>query len=125
MLPPRPRTLLDLLDERHALTPQQAAFLWDDQPFSFEMLWRGANRFAALLLELGVARGDRVLIRLGNGPEFFDAFYGVRGAGAVVRGHAHGGTVGGPRGYRRGANRFRQRQRARPDRGHLPSRRSR
>ena len=84
MLPPRPRTLLDLLDERHALTPQQAAFYWDDQPFSFEMLWRGANRFAALLLVLGVARGDRVLIRLGNGPEFFDAFYGVLRAGAIA-----------------------------------------
>jgi acyl-CoA synthetase (AMP-forming)/AMP-acid ligase II len=84
MLPPRPRTLLDLLDERNALTPQQAAFYWDDQPFSFEMLWRGANRFAALLLELGVGRGDRVLIRLGNGPEFFDAFYGVLRAGAMA-----------------------------------------
>src|SRR5258708_39116637 len=84
MLPPRPRTLLDLLDERHALTPQQAAFYWGDQPFSFEMLWRGANRFAALLLELGVARGDRVLIRLGNGPEFFAAFYGVPRAGAIA-----------------------------------------
>ena len=58
MLPPR-RTLLDLLDERHALTPQQAAFFWDDQPVSFETLWSGANRFAALLLEQGVARGDR------------------------------------------------------------------
>jgi acyl-CoA synthetase (AMP-forming)/AMP-acid ligase II len=84
MLPPRLRTLLDLLDERYALTPQQPAFLWDDQPFSFEGLWRGANRFAALLLELGVARGDRVLIRLGNGPEFFDAFYGVLRAGAIA-----------------------------------------
>src|SRR5882757_5503803 len=84
MLPPRPRTLLDLLDERYALTPQQAAFVWDDQPFSFEVLWRGANRFAALLLELGVAPGDRVLIRLGNGPEFFDAFYGVLRAGAIA-----------------------------------------
>lgn len=84
MSPSRLRTLLDLLDERHALTPQQPAFFWDDQPFSFEVLWRGANRFAALLLQLGVARGDRILIRLPNGPEFFEAFYGVLRAGAIA-----------------------------------------
>src|ERR1019366_7343882 len=84
MPPSRLRTLLDLLEERAALTPQQAAFYWDDQPFSFEGLWRGANRFAAFLLELGVARGDRVLIRLANGPDFFEAFYGVLRAGAIA-----------------------------------------
>jgi acyl-CoA synthetase (AMP-forming)/AMP-acid ligase II len=84
MPPSRLRTLVDLLEERAALTPGQAAFFWDDQPFTFEALGRGANRFAALLLELGVARGDRVLIRLGNGPEFFDAFYGVLRAGAIA-----------------------------------------
>ena len=84
MLQFRPRTLPDLLEQRDALTPQQAAFFWDDQPFSFEALWRGAKRFAAFLLELGVARGDRVLIRLANGPDFFEAFYGVLRAGAIA-----------------------------------------
>jgi acyl-CoA synthetase (AMP-forming)/AMP-acid ligase II len=79
-----PQTLLDLLDQRDAFTPQQAAFYWDDQPFSFEALWRGANRFAVLLLKLGVARGDRILIRLGNGPDFFQAFYGTLRAGAIA-----------------------------------------
>jgi acyl-CoA synthetase (AMP-forming)/AMP-acid ligase II len=80
----QPRTLLDLLEQRRALTPQEAAFFWEDQPFSFERVWRGANRFSALMLELSVARGDRVLIRLGNGPDFFEAFYGVLRAGAIA-----------------------------------------
>src|SRR6187455_2864847 len=84
MLPTRPRTLVDLLDQRAALTPAQAAFFWNDEPFTFESLSRSANRFAALLMKLGVARGDRVLIRLGNGPEFFQAFYGVLRAGAIA-----------------------------------------
>ena len=30
------------------------------------------------------ARGDRVLIRLANGPDFFEAFYGVLRAGAIA-----------------------------------------
>ena len=80
----RPRTLLDLLEQRGADTPQQAAFFWDDEPFSFESIWRGASRFAAFLLELGVARGDRILIRLPNGPDFFLAFYGAQRAGAIA-----------------------------------------
>jgi acyl-CoA synthetase (AMP-forming)/AMP-acid ligase II len=84
MPPSDPRTLIDLLDERHAHTPGQAAFYWGDQPFSFEWLWHGVNRFAVLLGERGVARGDRVLIRLANGPEFFHAFYGAQRAGAIA-----------------------------------------
>src|SRR5579872_4562558 len=84
MRPSPLRTLVELLDERRALTPQQPAFFWDDQPFSFEALWRGANRFAALLSDAGVLRGDRVLIRLGNGPDFFHAFYGALRAGAIA-----------------------------------------
>ena len=81
---PRLQTQLDLLDERHARTPQQPAFFWDDQPYTFDGLWQRAHRVAALLLERGVAPGDRVLIRLGNGPEFFDAFYGILRAGAIA-----------------------------------------
>ena len=84
MPPFDPRTLIDLLDERAARAPGQAAFYWDDQPFSFEWLWQSACRFAALLASHGVARGDRVLIRLANGPEFFQAFYGALRAGAIA-----------------------------------------
>ncbi len=80
----RPQTLVELLERRAALTPQRAAFLWDEQPLSFDALWKGVNRFAALLCDLGVARGDRVLIRLANGPDFFHAFYGVLRAGAIA-----------------------------------------
>jgi acyl-CoA synthetase (AMP-forming)/AMP-acid ligase II len=84
MLQSCPRTILDLVEQRAVLAPKQAAFFWSDEPFSFEALRFGANRFAASLLELGVARGDRVLIRLPNGPDFFQAFYGTLRAGAVA-----------------------------------------
>jgi acyl-CoA synthetase (AMP-forming)/AMP-acid ligase II len=80
----RLKTLLDLLEERARLTPRQPAFFWNDQPFSFEWLRVGANRFAALLAGRGLARGDRVLIRLPNGPEFFQAFYGTLRAGGIA-----------------------------------------
>src|SRR5579862_1247523 len=81
---PRAQTLLDLLRQRAELAPQQAAFFWDDQPFSFEWLWGGVNRFASELQGLGVASGDRVLICLPNGPDFFLAFYGAQRAGGIA-----------------------------------------
>lgn len=84
MLPRHPRTLIELLELRHAHTPGQAAFYWDDESFSFDWLWQGVNRFAVLLGELGVAPSDRVLIRLANGPDFFRAFYGAQRAGAIA-----------------------------------------
>lgn len=81
---PVPRTLLELLEQRHASTPQQAAFFWEGRPVSFEALRDGACRFASALLALGVARGECILIRLPNGPEFFTAFYGAQRAGAIA-----------------------------------------
>jgi acyl-CoA synthetase (AMP-forming)/AMP-acid ligase II len=81
---PQFQTLLDLLKQRAESAPRQAAFFWNDQPFSFEWLWRGVNRFASELRRLGVAGGDRVLIRLPNGPDFFVAFYGAQRAGAIA-----------------------------------------
>jgi acyl-CoA synthetase (AMP-forming)/AMP-acid ligase II len=84
MVQSSPRTLLELLDERCSLAPAQAAFYWNDEPYTFEWLGTGARRFAALLAGGGIAPGDRVLIRLGNGPEFFEAFYGTLRAGAIA-----------------------------------------
>ena len=80
----RPRTLVDLLEQRSAQTPDRPAFFWDDQPRCFRALWDDVNRFAALLCSLGVARRDRVLVQLPNGPAFFQAFYGVQRAGAIA-----------------------------------------
>ena len=77
-------TLLDLLDRRASSTPQQAAFFWDNQAYSFEWLRRGAYRFAMELQQRSVASRDRVLICLPNGPDFFLAFYGVQRAGAIA-----------------------------------------
>jgi acyl-CoA synthetase (AMP-forming)/AMP-acid ligase II len=77
-------TLLDLLDRRASSTPRQAAFFWDNQAYSFEWLRRGVNRFAMELQQRSVASGDRVLISLPNGPDFFLAFYGVQRAGAIA-----------------------------------------
>ena len=84
MPPLAPRTLIDLLEQQAGRIPDQAAFYWDEQPVSYAALWRGVSQFAVRLGELGVQRGDRILIGLANGPEFFSAFYGAIRAGGIA-----------------------------------------
>jgi len=81
---PAPRTLIDLLEQRVVESPDQPAFFWGQQRVTYAGLSDGAGRVAALLHDRGLRRGDRVLISLPNGPDFFSAFHGVIRAGGVA-----------------------------------------
>jgi acyl-CoA synthetase (AMP-forming)/AMP-acid ligase II len=81
---PGPQTLIELLEGRARAEPDREAYCFEDRVFSFGDLWRDLERFAASLLKAGIQRGDRVVLALPNGPEFFAGFYGVQRAGAVA-----------------------------------------
>ena len=51
---------------------------------SFAQIDEAVRRAASALRAAGVERGDRVLIRLGDGPDFPIAFFGAIAAGAVA-----------------------------------------
>ena len=51
---------------------------------TYRELWDGAARVAGGLGAMGVQRGDRVAIRLGNGADWVLAFFGCQLLGAVV-----------------------------------------
>src|SRR5262249_33697417 len=51
---------------------------------TYQELWDGAARVAGGLRKCGIARGDRVAIRLGNGVDWCLAFWGIQLAGAVA-----------------------------------------
>src|SRR5262249_15988574 len=51
---------------------------------SYRQVWDRAARVAGGLRAAGVARGDRVAIRLPNGNDWAFAFYGVQMVGAVA-----------------------------------------
>ncbi|MDE2058755.1 MAG: AMP-binding protein [candidate division NC10 bacterium] len=55
-----------------------------DKPVQFDMLCQEAERVAALLQELGVQPGDRVLIMLPTGRPILQALFGTWLAGAVA-----------------------------------------
>jgi len=52
--------------------------------YTYDTLTAAAGRFAALLVDLGIAAGDRVMLLGENRPEWAVAYFGIGMAGAVV-----------------------------------------
>src|SRR3989442_983056 len=51
---------------------------------NYRTMWDRSARVAGGLRALGIARGDRVAIRLGNGLDWCVAFWGIELAGAIA-----------------------------------------
>lgn len=78
------KTLIEMLRFRAEEIPDKPAFSYAGETCSFGGMWNRVNRFAAYLQRLGIGSGDRVVLALPNGHEFFSAFYGAQRAGAVA-----------------------------------------
>lgn len=60
----------------------RAALVHGPDAWTYEALEAGANRIAARLRDLGVARGDRVGLLADNGRAYVEGFFGILKAGA-------------------------------------------
>ncbi|MFL6289497.1 MAG: amino acid adenylation domain-containing protein, partial [Thermoanaerobaculia bacterium] len=79
-----PQTLTDLLRAAATAAPDDPFLLAEGgAALSFADFDHAARRFAAGLLRLGLARGQRVAILMENRPEFLAAMFGSLLAGAV------------------------------------------
>lgn len=77
-------TLVDLLRQRATASPDRVAYDFVGEPRTFGQLWADVEQFAAALIERGVGRGDRVVLAIPNGHDFFTGFYGAQRAGAIA-----------------------------------------
>jgi acyl-CoA synthetase (AMP-forming)/AMP-acid ligase II len=77
-------TLIEMLEYQATEAANRIAFAFGKQTCTYQQMWEWVNRFAGFLLSLGVDRGDRIIVVLPNGGEFFSAFYGVQRAGAIA-----------------------------------------
>jgi len=73
-----------LLEESADRYPDRAAIIFRNSTITYGELNALADRFAAALKGLGVARGDRVALHLPNTPQFVISYYGALKAGAII-----------------------------------------
>lgn len=76
-------TLGDLLDETATLRPNAEAFVFGDRRISYSQLRDEVSRLAKGFMSLGLAKGDKVAILMGNRPEWFITVLAAAKAGAV------------------------------------------
>jgi fatty-acyl-CoA synthase len=72
-----------ILTKRAQLEPNRPAIVFGEHTFSFREFNERSNRLSHALTELGVERGYRVGILLGNCNEFIEAFFGMVKIGAI------------------------------------------
>jgi long-chain acyl-CoA synthetase len=76
--------LAEILTSSAKRNPDRVALKLDDLELSYAQLDEATARFAGMLTEKGLAKGDRVGIMLPNVPYFAVCYYGVLRAGGVV-----------------------------------------
>ena len=64
--------------------PDKTALIFDDQKWSFKEINEQANAVANGLLNIGVNKGDRIMLFLPNCTEFFFLYFGTLKMGAIV-----------------------------------------
>ena len=79
----RGETFPAFLRQRAAERPEHIAIIGAGQRWSYAELLRRAEAAAAGYLALGLRPGERVVVQLGNIPEFFSAVFGLFLAGLV------------------------------------------
>ena len=77
-------SLGELVPDAAADHPAKAALVAGDREITYGELDERVRRAAAALSSLGVRKGDRIALVLGNVPEFVEALHGAWRIGAVV-----------------------------------------
>jgi fatty-acyl-CoA synthase len=84
MMPPRSRTLGDLLDDIAAARPTAEATVFRGERLTYAALEARADDLARALLFVGVRRGDRVAVLLPNRPEWLITAFAASKIGAIT-----------------------------------------
>ena len=72
------------LEDAASRTPKKSFLVFADVEVSYQAFWQAVQRAASGLLGLGVRKGDKVAILLGNRLEFPLAWLAANAIGAVM-----------------------------------------
>ncbi|HMK34992.1 MAG TPA: AMP-binding protein [Desulfomonilaceae bacterium] len=76
--------LSEIIDRFAEDIPGHPALVFENQTISYGELLRAINRLSNALVKSGVQRGDRVVILMGNRPEFVVAYFASVRIGAIA-----------------------------------------
>lgn len=74
-------TRFDRMSEKY---PERSAIIYLGEAFSYRRLRELSERFAGALADLGIRKGDRVLVYIANSVQWVIAFLGIQKIGAVI-----------------------------------------
>lgn len=73
-----------MLDNTAKAYPDKTAMIFEDSSWSYQELNQTINRLSNGLKQLGIDKGDRVMVQLANGPQIVISHYAIIKAGAAV-----------------------------------------
>ena len=74
----------EMLEYAARTYPNSKAIVFEDSVWTYQELNEAVNRLAEGLMDLGVHKGDRVMVQLANGPEIIMAHFAIIKAGAIA-----------------------------------------
>ena len=72
---PNIKNLAQSLEENASRFPNKTSIIYEHLLYTYESLNELVNKAGNAFLNLGIRKGDRVIISLLNGPEFVISFY--------------------------------------------------
>ncbi len=76
--------LVSLADETLKTFGEYPFLIFDDRSYTNKQIIREADHLASSLQELGLKKGDRVVVMLPNGPEVIISYQGILRSGGVI-----------------------------------------
>ena len=78
------RPIGEMLERAAGVAPDTVALVFEDTALTYKEVSESVNRLAGGLVDLGIRRGDRVMVQLANGPEIIMAHFAIIKAGAIA-----------------------------------------
>ena len=78
------KNLAQILDENAGKFPDKTCLIYENTSFTYQQLNRLVNKAGHAFLNLGIHKGDRVIISLLNNPEFVVSLFALAKIGAIM-----------------------------------------
>jgi long-chain acyl-CoA synthetase len=80
----RPASLLAMFEQARQSAPTAEAMVFEGRRWSYDALAQAASQLAGSLAALGLQAGDRVVMLLGNRPEFLTVLLALQHLGVIA-----------------------------------------